>query len=153
YMRMDTTTRLDLPDTGDIDGNQPFTVSFWLRPHLRPLESKDTKQPSGVILARADAKEGSRGWQLRINQRKLAFTLMHAGPHNTASVETKETTLIEGRWNHVTATYSGSGKAAGMKLYIDGQPQELKVVKDKLDGTIRTTVPMTFSRLSPDVDP
>jgi hypothetical protein len=153
YMRMDTTTRLDLPDAGDVETNQPFTVSFWLRPDLRPLESKDAKQPSGVIVARASAKEDSRGWQLRINERKLALTLTHAGPHNAAAVETKEKVLIEGRWNHITATYSGSGKAEGMKLYLDGQPQELKVVQDKLDGSVRTSAPMTFGRIFPDVDP
>jgi mono/diheme cytochrome c family protein len=153
YMRMDTTTRLDLPDAGDVEGNQPFTVAFWLRPDLRPLDSKDAKQPSGVIVARANAKEDSRGWQLRINQRKLAFTLTHAGPHDAAAVETKEKVLIEGRWNHITATYSGSGKAGGMKLYVDGKPQELKVVEDKLDGSVRTSAPMTFGRIFPDEDP
>ncbi len=153
YMRMDTTTRLDLPDAGDVEANQPFTVAFWVRPDLRPLESKDAKQPSGVIVARANAKEDSRGWQLRINQRKLAFTLTHAGPHNAAAVETKEKVLIEGRWNHIAATYSGSGKAEGMKLYVDGQPQELNVIQDKLDGSMRTSAPMTFGRIFPDVDP
>ena len=153
YMRMDTTTRLDLPDAGDIEGTQAFTVAFWLRPDLRPLESKDAKQPSGVIVARASAKEDARGWQLRIKQRQLTFTLAHAGPHNAASVETKEKVLIEGRWNHITATYSGSGKADGMKLYVDGQPQELNVVEDKLDGSVRSSAPMTFGRMFPDGDP
>ena len=152
YMRMDTTTRIDLPDAGDVDTNQPFTVAFWLRPDLRPLESKDSKLPSGVIVARANADQRSRGWQLRINQRKLAFTLAH-DTKDAASVETKEDVLIEGRWNHVLASYSGSGKAAGMKLYVDGQPQELKIVKDQLDGTIRNSAPMTFGRMSPDTDP
>jgi mono/diheme cytochrome c family protein len=153
YMRMDTTTRLDLPNAGDVDADQPFSVSFWLRPDLRPLDSKDAKQPSGVILARADAKEGSRGWQLRINQRKLAFTLTHEGPRNAATVETKEKVLIEGRWNHIVATYSGTARAAGLKLYVDGQPQELTIVQDKLDGTVRTSAPLTFGRIFPDVDP
>jgi mono/diheme cytochrome c family protein len=153
YMRMDTTTRLDLPGAGDIEANQPFTVSFWVRPDLRPLESKDAKLPNGVIVARANGKEDSRGWAVRINQRKLAFTLAHAAPRNAVTVETKETVLIEGRWNHITATYSGSGKANGMKLYVDGQPRELKVVKDKLDGAIHTSAPMTFGRIFPDVDP
>jgi Protein of unknown function (DUF1553)/Protein of unknown function (DUF1549)/Concanavalin A-like lectin/glucanases superfamily/Planctomycete cytochrome C len=153
YMRLDTATRLDLPDVGDVEGNQPFTLAFWLRPDLRPLESKDAKQPSGVVLARANAKEDSRGWQIRIHQRKLAFTLTHAGTRNAATVETKEKVLIEGRWNHITATYSGSGKADGMKLYLDGQPQQLKVLKDELDGTTRTSAPMTFGRVFPDADP
>ncbi len=153
YMRMDTTTRLDLPGAGDVETQQPFTIAFWVRPDLRPLESKDPKQPSGVILARADGKQGSRGWQLRINQRKLVFTLAHDASHSAASVETKDVTLIEGRWKHIVASYSGSGKAAGMTLYIDGHPQDVKVVKDTLGGTIRSSAPMTFGRISPDVDP
>ena len=153
YMRMDSSTRLDLPDVGDIERDQPFTVAFWLRPDLRPLESKDTSKPDGVILARANAEQGGRGWQLRINKRRLAFTLMHQGPQNSATIETKEIALIEGRWNHIVATYSGSGKAAGMKLYVDGKLAEFKVVKDKLDGPIRTSSPLTFGRVSPDADP
>ena len=153
YMRMDTTTRLDLPDAGDVEANQPFTVSLWLRPDLRPLDSKDLKQPNGVIVARANDKEDARGWQLRIHERRLGFTLAHAGVINAAAVETKESAFIEGRWNHAVATYDGSGKASGMKLYVDGRPQELKIVADKLDGTVRTSAPMTFGRIFPDVDP
>ncbi len=153
YMRMDTGTRLDVPDAGDVESNQPFTVTFWLRPDLRPLESKDNKKPDGVILARADAKEDSRGWHLRIKERKLAFTLAHKAPDNAITVETKDTVLIEGRWNHIVATYSGSGKADGVTLYVDGQPQQLKIVKDRLNGSVHTSAPMTFGRISPDVDP
>ena len=153
YMRMDTTTRLDLPDAGDVEGNQPFTVAFWLRPDLRPLESKDKKKPDGVILARANAKEDSQGWQLRIREGKLEFTLAHKFPQNAITVQTNEKVLIEGRWNHIVASYSGSGKADGMKLYVDAQPQALKVVKDKLDGSVRTSAPMTFGRIFPDLDP
>jgi hypothetical protein len=153
YMRMDISTRLDLLEVGDIERDQPFTVAFWLRPDLHPLESKDTKKPDGVILARANAEEGGRGWKLRINQRKLSFALTHQGLQNAATIETKETVLIQGRWNHIVATYSGSEKADGMKLYVDGKPAELKVVKDKLDGAVRTSSPLTFGRVSPDADP
>jgi mono/diheme cytochrome c family protein len=152
-MRMDISTRLDLPDVGDIERDQPFTVAFWLRPDLRPLESKETSKPDGVILARANAEQGGRGWLLRIQKRKLAFTLTHQGPENSATIETKETALVEGRWNHIVATYSGSSKAAGMKLYVDGKTVECTAVKDKLDESIRTSSPLTFGRMSPDADP
>ena len=153
YMRMDISTRLDLPDVGDIERDQPFTVAFWLRPDLHPLESKDKNKPDGVILARANAEEGGRGWKLRINKRKLSFALTHQGLQNAATIETKETVLIQGRWNHIVATYSGSEKADGMTLYVDGKPAELKVVKDKLDGAVRTSSPLSFGRMSPDADP
>ncbi|HZQ94495.1 MAG TPA: DUF1553 domain-containing protein [Candidatus Sulfotelmatobacter sp.] len=153
YMRMDTGTRLDLPDAGNLEWNEPFTVAFWLRPDLRPLESKDAKKPDGVILARADSRQGARGWQLRIKERKLAFALSSKAPQNAATIETKEKVLIEGRWNHIVATYSGSGKADGMKIYVDGQPQALNVVRDGLHGSVRTSAPMTFGRMWPDADP
>lgn len=153
YMRMDTATRIDLPDAGDVDANQPFTVSFWLRPDLRPLESKDAKKPDGVIVARADGSQKSRGWQLRINQRKFAFTLAHEFPKNAITIESNEAVFAEGRWNHIVASYSGNGKADGLKLYLDGKPLDCKVVTDKLDGTIRASVPLTVGRISPDVDP
>jgi hypothetical protein len=153
YMRMDTGTRLDLPDAGDVEANQPFSVAFWLRPDLRPLESKDKKKPDGVILARADAKEGSRGWQLRIKEGKLVFTLAHQAPKNAITVETKDKVLVEGRWNHIVASYSGSGNADGIKLYLDGKQPEVKVVQDKLAGTVRSSAPMTFGRIAPDADP
>ncbi len=153
YMRMDTGTRIDLPDAGNVEANDSFTVAFWLRPDLRPLEARDKKKPDGVILARADAKEKSRGWQLRINEGKLAFTLAHEAPKNAITVETKDKVLIEGRWNHIIAAYSGTGKAAGVSLYVDGHRLDLKVVQDKLAGTVRTSVPMSFGRIYPDDDP
>src|SRR5262249_39384936 len=67
--------------------------------------------------------------------------------------ESKEQILAEGRWNHIVASYSGSGKADGVKLYLDGHPVDVKVSQDKLDGSIRTAVPLTFGRISPDAEP
>jgi hypothetical protein len=49
-------------------------------------------------------------------------------------------------WQHVFVTYDGSGKAAGVKIYIDGSPQETKVLEKNLDGPIRTTAQLTFGR-------
>lgn len=37
-----------------------------------------------------------------------------------------------GAWQHVVATYNGNMKAAGVRIYVDGQPQELKVLFDQL---------------------
>jgi mono/diheme cytochrome c family protein len=154
YMRMDVSTKLALPDTGDVDANSPFTVATWLRPYLRPLEAKDKKKPDGVILARADASQNQRGWQLRVVQGKLVFTLANQAPGNAITIETVEKkALVVGRWNHLTVSYDGKGKAAGLKLYIDGQPQAVKVVKDALSGTIRTAAPLTFGTLYPNGDP
>jgi hypothetical protein len=154
YMRMDVSTKLELPQTGDVEANQPFTIATWVRPYLRPLEAKDQKMPKGVILARADTTQKQRGWQLRILKTKLIFTLANEAPANAITVESQEKKLLAvGRWNHVIVSYDGSRKAEGLKLYIDGQLQPTHTVKNALKGSIRTAVPMTFGCMYPDGEP
>jgi len=89
-----------------------------VRPHLRPLESKDEEKPTGVILSAADAGQNQRGWQFNVAKGKLQFLLAHTAPDNVIAVETKEKVLAEGRWNHVLATYDGSGKALASSFIL-----------------------------------
>src|SRR5882724_2083640 len=153
YMRMEISTKLELPNAGEVDTNQAFSVGTWLRPNLRPLESKDEEKPTGVILSAADSGQKQLGWQLRVTKGKLGFVLAHEMPDNAIQVETKQRVLVEGRWNHVLATYDGSGKAAGFTLCVDRQPQELAVGKDSLQGSTRSSAPLEFGRTYPDADP
>ncbi len=39
-------------------------------------------------------------------------------------------------------TYDGSSRAAGVKIYINGEPQATDIAVDVLKGSIRTTVPL-----------
>jgi hypothetical protein len=153
YMRMEISSKLELPNVGEVEGNQVFSVGTWLRPNLRPLEYKDEEKPSGVILSAGDAGQKQQGWQLRVSKGKLGFVLAHEMPDNAIQVETKQRVLIEGRWNHVLATYDGSGKAAGVTLYVDGRPQELAISKDSLQGSTHGSAPLEFGRMYPDADP
>jgi hypothetical protein len=60
----------------------------------------------------------------------------------------------DGKWRHIFFTYDGSGRASGVRIYIDGQPTVTKVESDTLDGeTIRTSAPMQLGWRSPDVNP
>ena len=52
-------------------------------------------------------------------------------------------------WSHVFVTYDGSGKASGVKIYVNGQPQGVSVFIDKLTGSIKTTVPLTLAQRTP----
>jgi hypothetical protein len=153
YMRMEISTKLELPKVGGIEPNQPFSVGAWVRPHLRSLEAKDEEKPAGVILSAGDLGQKQRGWQLRVSKGKLEFVLAHEMPDNAIQVATKQKVLTVGHWNHVLATYDGSGKAAGVALYIDGRAQELAVVKDSLQGSTQTSAPLEFGRMYPDSDP
>jgi hypothetical protein len=153
YMRMEISTHLELPDVGDEDGSKPFSVATWMRPHLRPNEPKDPNLPDGVIVSRADANQDGRGWQLISNKGKLKFVLAHKLPDEAIEVETPDKVLAVGQWNHLIATYDGSGKASGVNLYLDGVPQYLTVLKDGLKESSSSTAPLEFGRTHPDSNP
>ena len=98
-----------------------MTVGTWLRPYLRPLEQD--MPLNGVIVAKADAAQAMRGWQLAVNEGRLVFIVAHRWPDDALEVQSTKPVLAEGRWNHVAATYDGSGKASGVGLFLDGQPR------------------------------
>jgi hypothetical protein len=61
---------------------------------------------------------------------------------------------LDGEWKHVFFTYDGSGKAAGVKIYLDGVPVATRAVADSLGGaTIRTPAPMQLGWRYPNVAP
>jgi mono/diheme cytochrome c family protein len=153
YMRMDTSTRLELADVGDEEGSKAFSVASWVQPHLRPLEPKDEDKPNGVILSRAEATQDSRGWQLATTKGKLTFTFAHKLPDEAIQIETKNRVMAVGRWDHVAVVYDGSGQASGVKLYVNGKLAEVEVLKDALKDSTSTTAPLEFGRVHPDGNP
>src|SRR5262249_28624843 len=58
--------------------------------------------------------------------------------------------LTLNEWTHVCVTYDGSKKAAGVKVYYNGKPQPTNIAADKLQNTIRTTVPFKIGQRSTD---
>src|SRR5262249_17878081 len=51
-------------------------------------------------------------------------------------------------WHHLLATWDGSSKAAGVKIYVDGRLQELEGASDKLSDTIKSDQPLRIGRRS-----
>ncbi len=151
YMRLDVGTRLEIPNEALQGVAGELTVGTWLRPYLRPLEQD--LAPEGVIVAKADASQSMRGWQLAATEGRLVFTVAHSWPADALEVQSTKAVLSEGRWNHVVVTYDGSGKASGVKVYLDGGPVPLKVRKDRLKGDPANTAPVSFGRVNPDVRP
>jgi hypothetical protein len=61
---------------------------------------------------------------------------------------------LDGEWKHLFITYDGSGKAAGIRLYLNGLPVATHVDSDTLDGkTIRTVAPMQLGWRHPEDNP
>jgi hypothetical protein len=69
-------------------------------------------------------------------------------------VTTVDRIPINGDWEHVFFTYDGSGKAAGVKVFVNGAQVATRVNADALgQASIRTQAPMQLGARSPDEKP
>ncbi|MFC5865085.1 DUF1553 domain-containing protein [Acidicapsa dinghuensis] len=60
----------------------------------------------------------------------------------------------DGKWRHIFFTYDGSGRASGVKIFVDGNSTATQVESDTLNGeSIRTSAPMQLGWRSPESNP
>jgi hypothetical protein len=129
-LRFDGDNALDAPGAGDFARHQPFTVAAWIQ---APAFLEDQ-----VVLHHSMAREdaGSRGWALLLQHGHPVFRLAHFWPGNALEVRATAALPLN-TWTHVTATYDGSSRAEGLRLYVNGMAVELAVVRDDLVKDIR----------------
>ena len=70
-----------------------------------------------------------------------ALILVHRFPENLLQLQAKKT-IESHQWHHILAVYDGSGKAAGVKLYVNGELQEAGITIDKLTESFQTEKPL-----------
>lgn len=111
--------------TGNFTRNQPFSISLW-------INTPDVKQRAVVLhRSRAWTDAGSRGYQMLIEDGQLSVSLIHFWPGNAIRVKTEQA-LPTQKWIQVGFSYDGSSRAAGLQIYVDGQPAASEVVRDNL---------------------
>jgi hypothetical protein len=107
-----------------VDRMYPFTIAFWM--HL-PAGLKQ-----GIVFHRQSGTDtGFHGAELTLDEGRLQLALVRFWPGNAIAVRTR-TAVADGRWVHVAACYDASGTAAGLRLFVDGKPAEVEVVRDHL---------------------
>ena len=132
----------DLGELGDFERDQPFSCGAWIRAGRGNV--------SGGIIARMDEQKDYRGWDLWQQGQALAVHVIDSWPDNGLKVATRGNVLKPGQWQHVLATYDGSGKPGGIKIYVDGKAVPLKTEKDtlKASASIRTKTPLRIGQRS-----
>jgi hypothetical protein len=103
----------------------PFSISLWVNAPGHPARAVIAHR------SRAALDAGSRGYELLLEKGRVSAGLTHMWPHNAIKV-TSKVILPTNQWVHVAMTYDGSSRAAGLKLYWNGQPVEVEVVRDHL---------------------
>ncbi len=112
-------------NVGDFSRTQPFSMALWLKPANAAARQ--------VVLhhSRAWSDSGSRGYELVLENGKPFFGLIHFWPGNAIAIRAKQP-LPTNDWSHLTLTYDGSSRAAGLRLFLNGRPLEAEIVRDNL---------------------
>ncbi len=122
----DNDNSVEFPETlGAFRRVDPFSFAFWFQPTLL--------QDRAVLVhrTRGGLDAASRGYEIILDHGRLEFALAHFAPGNSIRIRTKEPLPLN-VWTHVTASYDGSSRALGMRIYLNGRPAECEVVRDNL---------------------
>ncbi len=121
----------------DFRRSDPFSFGLWLK---IPEELEEI-----VVLhhQQAGSDAGYQGYQLVLERGHAVFGLIHFWPGNAIQVRTREKLKLN-EWVHVGITYDGSSRAGGLKLYVNGQPAAIEVVRDHLYKESGNGAPLTL---------
>jgi hypothetical protein len=129
-LKLDGKHHLEFKDAVTLERTNAFSFGAWVK-----FDAKN-----GTVLSKMESGPGYRGFDL-LYDGKLNVHLINKWPDNGLKIKTKEP-VPQGQWMHVLATYDGSSKAAGVKLYINGKLRDLETEKDSLSETITNAEPL-----------
>ena len=145
-LSFDGDTEVDFGTIGGFERDEPFSLAFWLRRRRR-------RHPVPILQADRTRRRRTR---LRAgSSRTSLWSGSSAGGAHRRSrsrptrrpvpirIRTRER-LNQSDWYHVAMTYDGSGKAAGLKLYLERQAARRRSRRDALvrtDQDRRSSVP------------
>jgi mono/diheme cytochrome c family protein len=133
-------SHLVVGEAGDFGTKQAFSVGAWTR--------VDKAEGAGTILARMDDAKGSQGWSLFQSGKNFGVYVISKWPDDAIKVTTSRNPVRAGAWQHVFMTYDGSGKASGVKIYVDGVAMETRAEVDKLKTDTKAATPTRLGQRS-----
>lgn len=119
-------------NVGDFGFFDKFSCGAWIYPR---------SVRRGAILSRMAETPQADGYALALADGKLQANFVKRWLDDALRVET-ETALEPQQWHHVLFTYDGSRVASGVRIYVDGRPQKLKVNLDELNQSFKTAQPL-----------
>jgi hypothetical protein len=130
---------IDCGDVGDFGFFDKFTLAAWIQPadtQRGAIISRMVEQPADSAFA-----SDSEGYSVHVKAGHVQVHLTKRWLDDALRVET-ESTLAPDQWHHVAVVYDGSRLATGVQIFIDGEPQKLRVLLDQLNQTFQTKQPL-----------
>ncbi len=121
----------------DFEKEQPFSVASYLM----------VTPEGGAPFGKMNDADGARGWDLEFHGLRPSVHLIHRWPDDVIHIQADED-LPANVFTHVAFTYDGSGKAAGVQLYVNGLLAKTSIKVDQLKGSIRSGTPFSIGRRS-----
>src|SRR5262249_47543872 len=125
---LDGQTMLGFGGAGGFDTGDAFSFALWMRPGMGKV--------GNFVFQKIEDEKWRRGYELIFEKTRLidiqrwaaplTIRLTSSWPENAIVVRTKES-FNNGEWKHLAITYDGSGKAAGLKVFLNGKPAEIEV--------------------------
>ncbi|MCP4892072.1 MAG: DUF1553 domain-containing protein [Planctomycetaceae bacterium] len=128
-LKFDGSQFIDVGDVANFERNDSFSYGGWVKPQK--------KAAPGALIARMDDGNAYRGFDLFAGDGPISVHVIHQWPGNAIKVTTKKK-LKPDQWQHVIATYDGSSKADGVKIFVDGEIWDWNIEQNGLTETIRT---------------
>ena len=122
---LDGRTKIKLGKIVDARGEKRFSLSFWIRPD----ESRE-----GVILSRQTDNTQRPGLAVELADGKLRFFIITRWVAGVGAVESTQL-VPRDRWTHVVLTNDGSQRAAGMRIYLDGEAVATRILHNTNSNT------------------
>ena len=86
----------------------------------------------GPVISKLAAKENMRGYELSVKDNRVFVLLSGRSPGYVIEVKTSAEILKANTWHHLFFTYDATGKASGVRVFVDGVPQPLITQIDSL---------------------
>jgi mono/diheme cytochrome c family protein len=132
-------SHLIVGEAGNFSTKQAFSAAAWARP--------DKLEGNGTIIGRMDDPKGAQGWTLFHAAKNYGVYIISKWPDDAIKVVTTKNPA-RATWQHVTMTYDGSGKASGVKIYVDGVLAETRGEVDKLKTDTKAATPTRLGQRS-----
>lgn len=103
-----------IDSVGLFERHQPFSAGVWIKPEVGAGFKT-------IFCNSGDKNSLWRGWDVLIDTSgELIFRLIHALPHDQLRIQSSEKIDFQ-TWQHVLVTYDGSGRAEGMRIFLNGK--------------------------------
>ncbi|MFC7336640.1 DUF1553 domain-containing protein [Haloferula chungangensis] len=126
---------LELGDLASFSRSDQVTYGGFIR-----IEGK----PSGAVIARMNAEENFRGWDIYLEGGKITTHVIDSW-NKSANKLVSPRPLKPATWHHVMFTFDGSGAShKASALFIDGVKVPAKLNPNTVGGNISTKVPLSL---------